>query len=108
MPENNSFVDIERLILQYIDITDISDVRLSVYKDLNESQLRHYYEPDGGVFIAESLKVIERALHLDVNLNPSFWKKKSLIMTSIEELLNWWLRVVIFRYMLQSKWSFQR
>ena len=47
--------------MQYIDITDISDVRLSVYKDLNESQLRHYYEPDGGVFIAESLKVIERA-----------------------------------------------
>jgi tRNA G18 (ribose-2'-O)-methylase SpoU len=47
--------------LQYINITDINDKRLSVYKDLNESQLRHYYEPDGGVFIAESLKVIERA-----------------------------------------------
>lgn len=47
--------------MQYINITDISDKRLSVYKDLNESQLRHYYEPDGGVFIAESLKVIERA-----------------------------------------------
>ena len=47
--------------MQYIDITDIDDKRLSVYKDLNESQLRHYYEPDGGVFIAESLKVIERA-----------------------------------------------
>lgn len=47
--------------MQYINITDINDKRLSVYKDLNESQLRHYYEPDGGVFIAESLKVIERA-----------------------------------------------
>ena len=47
--------------MQYINITDITDERLSVYKDMKESQLRHYYEPDGGVFIAESLKVIERA-----------------------------------------------
>ena len=47
--------------MKYINITDITDERLSVYKDMKESQLRHYYEPDGGVFIAESLKVIERA-----------------------------------------------
>lgn len=47
--------------MKYIDIFDITDERLSVYKDMKESQLRHYYEPDGGVFIAESLKVIERA-----------------------------------------------
>jgi len=29
---------------------------------LNENQLLHYYEPKGGIFIAESPKVIERAL----------------------------------------------
>jgi len=49
------------LLIEHID--DLDDKRLSVYKDLNESQLRHYYEPDGGVFIAESLKVIERAFN---------------------------------------------
>ncbi len=33
-----------------------------MYTDLNEPQLRHYYEPEGGIFIAESAAVIERAL----------------------------------------------
>lgn len=36
---------------------------LSVYtKKYTENELRHLYEPDGGVFIAESPNVIERAL----------------------------------------------
>lgn len=48
--------------MRIINVTDLNDICLSVYKDLNESQLRHYYEPDGGIFIAESLKVIERAI----------------------------------------------
>ncbi len=35
---------------------------LAMYSGLNENQLYHYYEPESGLFIAESPKVIERAL----------------------------------------------
>ncbi len=45
-----------------IEITDLSAPELDVYARLNETQLLHYYEPDSGIFIAESPKVIERAL----------------------------------------------
>lgn len=45
-----------------IEITDYNDPRLDVFARLNETQLRHYYEPNGGLFIAESPKVTERAL----------------------------------------------
>lgn len=48
---------------QIIEITDFSAPELDVYARLNESQLLHYYEPHGGLFIAESPKVIERALN---------------------------------------------
>jgi len=34
---------------------------IDFFSDLNESQLLHYFEPEPGVFIAESPKVIERA-----------------------------------------------
>ena len=45
-----------------IEITDFSAPELDVYARLSESQLLHIYEPDTGLFIAESPKVIERAL----------------------------------------------
>ena len=45
-----------------VRITDLRDSRLDIYSRLNEAQLRHYFEPNGGIFIAESPKVIERAL----------------------------------------------
>lgn len=48
---------------EIIEITDFSDSRLDVYARLTEAQLLHFYEPkDTGLFIAESPKVIERAL----------------------------------------------
>ena len=46
-----------------IELTDISAPELDIYARLNEAQLLHYYEPHGGLFIAESPKVIERALN---------------------------------------------
>ncbi len=46
-----------------IEIADISAPELEVYAQLNEAQLLHYYEPEEGIFIAESPKVIERALN---------------------------------------------
>lgn len=45
-----------------ITITDLSSPQLAFYATLSEKQLLHYYEPDTGLFIAESPKVIQRAL----------------------------------------------
>lgn len=43
-------------------VTDLNDPELVVYQGLKEAQLKHYYEPHGGLFICESPKVIRRAL----------------------------------------------
>ena len=45
-----------------IELTDFGALELDVYARLNEAQLLHYYEPGLGIFIAESPKVIVRAL----------------------------------------------
>ncbi len=45
-----------------IQIENFNKKELDVYARLNEAQLQHYFEPDGGIFIAESPKTIERAL----------------------------------------------
>ena len=45
-----------------IEITDFADPRLDAYARLNEAQLRSRIEPEKGIFIAESPKVITRAL----------------------------------------------
>ena len=45
-----------------IEITDFETPQLDIYARLSESQLLHYFEPKTGLFIAESPKVIERAL----------------------------------------------
>lgn len=45
-----------------IKITDLNIPELDIYARLTESQLLHYYEPNGGLFIAESPKVVTRAL----------------------------------------------
>lgn len=48
---------------QFLEITDFQAKELDIYARLNENQLLHYYEPHGGLFIAESPKVIHRALN---------------------------------------------
>ena len=45
-----------------IEITDFFAPELDIYTRLNEVQLFHFHEPKKGLFIAESPKVIERAL----------------------------------------------
>ena len=45
-----------------INISDFSAPELDVYARLNENQLLNRHEPEKGIFIAESPKVIERAL----------------------------------------------
>ena len=46
-----------------IEITDFSAPELDVFARLTEAQLRNRLEPEKGIFIAESPKVIERALN---------------------------------------------
>lgn len=47
--------------MSVIQITDLNDPQLDIYARLSEGQLLHYYEPDLGIFIAESPKVIQTA-----------------------------------------------
>ena len=47
------------------DITKITEFdvpELDIYARSSEAELLHFYEPKGGIFIAESPKVILRAL----------------------------------------------
>lgn len=45
-----------------IEITNFDAPELDIYARFHEVQLLHLYEPEPGIFIAESPKVIERAL----------------------------------------------
>ena len=54
--------------MNIIDISRADDTSIDVYVSCSEPQLRHYRDPEGGVFIAESCKVIGRAL--DGGMNP--------------------------------------
>ena len=46
-----------------IHVNSMNHPELQVYTTSSEVQLLHYFEPENGIFIAESPKVIERALN---------------------------------------------
>ena len=48
-------------MLNVIEITDPAAPELDIFARLTEAQLRNRLEPEKGIFIAESLKVIARA-----------------------------------------------
>ena len=48
--------------MPYIELESLDDVRLDVFARLTEAQLRNKLEPEKGIFIVESEKVIDRAL----------------------------------------------
>jgi tRNA G18 (ribose-2'-O)-methylase SpoU len=48
--------------VQIVPVTDLSDEGLADYSRLTDVSLRRVSEPEGGLYIAESSKVIERAL----------------------------------------------
>lgn len=52
----------EKFMSNIIEITDFEAPELDVYARLTEVQLLNRHEPEKGLFIAESPKVIERAL----------------------------------------------
>ena len=49
-------------MMEIREITDLALPELDPYTKLNENQLKHYYEPEHGIFIGESRTVVERAL----------------------------------------------
>lgn len=71
---------------QIIEITDFSAPELDVYARLRETQLLNRHEPENGIFIAESPRVIERAL--DAGCIPlSFLAEKKHAETEAKELI---------------------
>ncbi len=48
--------------MNFIEINDIGLEELKIFRSYSERELKTYYEPDPGIFIAESPKVIKRAL----------------------------------------------
>lgn len=73
-------------MINIIEIKDLDAPELQIYYNLNEAQLFHYFEPKPGIFIAESPKVIERAL--DAGCVPmSFLIEKKHVKTQAKEIL---------------------
>ncbi len=70
--------------LNEIEITDFNTPNLDIYARYNETQLLHYFEPAPGVFIAESPKVIARALHAGC-IPISFLAEKRLVAANAGE-----------------------
>ena len=69
-----------------IEITDFEAPELDVYARLTEGQLLNRHEPEKGIFIAESQKVIERAL--DAGCVPlSFLVERRHIETQAAQIL---------------------
>ena len=69
-----------------IEITNFEAPELDVYARLSEVQLLRYYEPKSGLFIAESPKVIERAL--DAGYEPiSFLAERKQIEGEAKEVI---------------------
>ncbi len=58
------------------EIYSITDSEVSVYSRRNENQLKHIYEPEEGLFIAESENVIERAMNAGY-IPESFFVEKA-------------------------------
>lgn len=78
-----------------IEITNFEFPELDVYARLNESQLLHFNEPNPEIFIAESPKVIERALN--AGYHPiSFLIEKKEIGAQAEEIFSRWESVPVY------------
>nr|WP_297705120.1 RNA methyltransferase [uncultured Butyrivibrio sp.] len=72
--------------LKFIEVMDLDDPKLQIYHQFSENQLCHINEPDLGIFIAESPKVIGRAL--DAGYEPiSLLLEKNQTEKEAEEII---------------------
>ena len=69
-----------------IEITDFSSPELDVYARLTENQLLNRHEPEKGLFIAESPKVVERALNAGY-VPVSFLVERKHITTEAKDII---------------------
>lgn len=69
-------------------IDDIKDTRVSIFTEYNEAQLYHFFEPNGGVFIAETPNVIERALNRGCEPMAFFVEEKALETDVVTDLID--------------------
>jgi tRNA G18 (ribose-2'-O)-methylase SpoU len=69
-----------------IRIEDLNDPRLDVYSRITDAQLKNEREPERGLFIAESRKVIERAIASGVTPVSLFMEERWL--PSTQELID--------------------
>ena len=87
----------------FIEITDFNAPELDVYARLSEPQLFHINEPEPGIFIAESPKVIGRAL--DGGCQPlSFLVERGQAGGEAEAVLK---RCSVSRF-IRRRWSFSQ
>lgn len=74
-------------MMAIIPITDLNNPQLDIYARLSEGQLLHFYEPEDGIFIAESPKVIQTAL--DEGYEPiSFLVEDRHVKTQARDILS--------------------
>lgn len=71
-----------------IEINDINDDRVELFTKYNEAQLYHYFEPNGGVFIAETPEVIKRALDRGAEPLAFLVEEKAFESQVVQELVN--------------------
>ena len=67
-----------------IEITDFAAPELDVYARLTQAQLRSRLEPEKGIFIAESPKVIARALDAGYQPISFLMERKQILLAVIE------------------------
>lgn len=87
-----------------IEINNLQTSELDIYARLNEAQLLHYYEPELGIFIAESPNVIERAIR--GGYEPlSFLVEKKQYTGKTKELIDTFNEIPVFiaEYNILSK-----
>lgn len=72
--------------MKIIEVMDLNRPELAVYAELSERQLATIYEPEEGLFIAESPKVIERAL--DGGYEPVSFLAEKGQLAEAEEILD--------------------
>lgn len=88
---NNTESINEKIIQNMIEITDFDAPELDVYARLTEAQLLNKDHPEDGLFIAESPKVISRALDGGYELVSVLVEKKQVLEN-----------VAMYRYIRQN------
>lgn len=81
-------------MINMIEITDLNIPQLDIYARLSEVQLRRFYEPEPGIFLAETATVIARAL--EAGYEPVSFLADRQKIRELEQFLPWRSRVPVY------------